>query len=372
MFQDKTASLFGTSGHSLTLVQSRMQLVHARVKLTALIVALLLAAWIPVDLFFMPWDDMRGVVFARALSAALLVWLIFYKPHVLSPFIANAMLVFLLTVPMLFFCYVNMELRGFAWAEQSLFFKSAYAHLPILIVMLLSMFPLTAVEGALLGGGLTLITVIAASISGTPAQMLVEHGTLWIQLVVTVLAVIAGMSQLHFMAGFVEYSTRDDMTGCLKRDYGMSLMDALFAACARKKNPCCFVFVDLDHFKKVNDVFGHHAGDNVLKEAALHLRAVLRRQDAVVRWGGEEFVVIMPDTAAKDAQVVLQRLKEHGLGKRPDGQVQTASIGVAEYLEDGLKNAQETVLLADQRMYAAKQAGRNKVMMKSGGLALAS
>lgn len=361
----KTAPLLDSRSHSLTLVQARIHLIHFRVKLTALITAVLMTAWIPLDIAFMPWtNSIKVIILARLLSTAALLLLMFYRPRSLSSFIASLQLALLLTVPLLFFFYTNEQLQGQLWTENNIFVKSSYAHFPILIAMLLSLFPLTAKEGALLGGSIIGVAALVANGDLTPAHMLFGHGTIWVLFVVTGLAIISGMSQLYFMAGFVEYSTRDEMTECLKRDYGLVLLDALFAVAERKKSPFCILFFDLDHFKRVNDTFGHDKGDDVLKEAGRRLRSALRRQDAIVRWGGEEFVAALPNTTMKDIMPIFERLKAQGLGILPDGVIQTASVGVAEYLEDGLKSSQEIISLADKRMYEAKKGGRNTVMIK--------
>lgn len=366
----KIAPLCGTRDHSLTLIQARTDLVCLRVRLTALIAAILMVAWVPIDFAFMPWEGIRGIIIARVIAASALMAILFYKPRSPTPLNISGLLTLLVAIPLLFFCYANGHLQGMAFEEKTLFVKSSYAQFPVLIAMLLSLFPLTAKEGIVIGGSITAITFLASSLPETPAHTLLDQGTIWIQLVVTGLAIIAGMSQLHFMAGFVEYSTIDAMTGCLKRDYGLKLLETLFAVAQRRQTPCCLLFVDLDHFKRVNDTFGHDKGDDVLKDAAARMRKAVRSQDTIVRWGGEEFLIVLPNTSTKDLNPIFERLKSEGLGILPDGSIQTASIGVAECIEDGLKIPLDLVTLADQRMYEAKKGGRNAVTMKSGSFAL--
>lgn len=354
--------LLDSRDHSLTLIHARAELIRFRVKLTALITSALMLGWIPIDVAFMPWENIKGIIAARLVSAIALLTFLVCLPRLK----AGGLIGILISIPAIFFLYANSLLQGKIFDEQILFIKSSYAHFSLIIAMLLSLFPLTAKEGLAIGFGISVITLIAAWIPNTPAHMLLDGGTIWVHIVVTALAIIAGMSQLHFMASFVEYSTRDEMTGCLKRDYGLTLLEELFAIAERKKTHCCVIFVDLDYFKRVNDVYGHDKGDNVLKEAATRMRSILRRQDALVRWGGEEFLIILPLTTLQDIIPIFDRLKSEGLGFLPDGSIQTASIGVAEYLEDGVKSPQELISLADQRMYAAKQGGKNAVMMKTG------
>lgn len=362
----QTMPLLTTGGHSLPLTQSRIELILARVRLTAAILAVLMVAWIPIDMAFLPWRDFSIVAAARVLAAALFAWLMFYKPAASSLMRARAMLALLLAVPLVFFWYANIALTDTGWTDKTLFIKSAYAHLPRLTALLLCLFPLTALEGAALGFGILLVNTVATLLPQTPASLLVPQGTHILQAVVTTIAVIAGMSQLQFMAGFIRHSTTDQMTGCLRRDYGLRLLQSLFATTQRVNMPLCVAFVDLDNFKKVNDTFGHDAGDDVLKEAGRRLQGLLRQQDTVVRWGGEEFVIVMPGLKLADVPMVMHRLGNGGLGPLPDGRIQTASIGVAEYIEDSLKSCDDIISLADKRMYATKQSGRNGITVKAG------
>jgi diguanylate cyclase (GGDEF)-like protein len=121
----------------------------------------------------------------------------------------------------------------------------------------------------------------------------------------------------------------------------------------------CVVMADLDRFKAVNDRYGHEAGDRVLRQVSANLTAAIRAQDIVLRWGGEEFVVLMPNTDEAGARKALLRLAERGIGQRPDGSPQTACVGIAERGRDRAKDWTKLLEIADERMYAAKDAGRN-------------
>ncbi len=133
--------------------------------------------------------------------------------------------------------------------------------------------------------------------------------------------------------------------------------------------PLTVFFVDLDHFKHVNDDFGHDCGDSVLATAARKLRAAFRKQDVLIRWGGEEFLIICPDTDEAAVIPAIERLASLGLGSLPDGSLQTASIGIAELdLSSSSPDPIALVASADARMYQAKQAGRNRIAMSNGEL----
>jgi len=177
-----------------------------------------------------------------------------------------------------------------------------------------------------------------------------------------VVATLAAMSQLHFMMALVDQASHDSMTGAFGRRIGEELLRLQFAHAQRSDHPLALVFVDLDDFKKVNDRHGHDEGDRVLRNAAEAIRGMLRQSDILVRWGGEEFLLVMPNTGREGARAAAERLRALGLGERPDGTPQTASIGIAEYMADRPEDWERMVDLADHRMYLAKQAGKDRIV----------
>lgn len=117
---------------------------------------------------------------------------------------------------------------------------------------------------------------------------------------------------------------------------------------------------DLDHFKKVNDHFGHAAGDMVLKKVADTVKGRIRKTDCFVRWGGEEFIILLPETSLSDAVDLAEEIRKHiSMMSLPEVGHVTASFGVTEYRDT---DTIDTVLLrVDNMLYEAKGAGRNCV-----------
>ena len=159
---------------------------------------------------------------------------------------------------------------------------------------------------------------------------------------------------------------QDSLTGLLNHAAAKDRLTTETARAARQQGVFCLAALDLDHFKNVNDTYGHLIGDGVLKNLAELLKRRLRRTDIVGRIGGEEFVVILPDTDTKQALHLLNELREAFSLVRQRAShnltfTTTFSCGIAEYKLGA--NANDIHLLADQALYQAKQAGRNRVML---------
>jgi diguanylate cyclase (GGDEF)-like protein len=137
----------------------------------------------------------------------------------------------------------------------------------------------------------------------------------------------------------------------------------------RKNRPLAVAMVDIDHFKDVNDTFGHQCGDHVLYELANSLNAGLRGYDMVGRYGGEEFVMLLPETSKAQAVLVCERLRAHVEEKvfRFDGEEinLTVSIGIALKEENESSEVEKLLKVADDYLYEAKKAGRNRVIAQS-------
>lgn len=152
----------------------------------------------------------------------------------------------------------------------------------------------------------------------------------------------------------------DSLTGLYNRAKTDTSIQAEVNRYHRSHRPFCLVLLDLDDFKKVNDTYGHQAGDTVLKGVARLLRKHTRKVDTVGRWGGEEFLIVLPETTLKGALVVAQTIRQALAAHHFEdiGHI-TASIGVVEYAKDETINA--LFSRADTRLYEAKNSGKNKI-----------
>ena len=176
----------------------------------------------------------------------------------------------------------------------------------------------------------------------------------------------ANCIEAHYHATVYAAMTRDGLTGAFNKSYLIDALEQELARSYRCARPLSLLIMDIDHFKKINDTWGHLVGDEVLKEFAKRLNETRRQDDLLCRYGGEEFVMILSDTKSADAIPLAERCR-HAVAQEPfrtsDGEVPvTVSIGVAELdLDADRITSQNFLEIADTRLYRAKHAGRNQV-----------
>ncbi|HKL26949.1 MAG TPA: GGDEF domain-containing protein [Desulfuromonadales bacterium] len=158
--------------------------------------------------------------------------------------------------------------------------------------------------------------------------------------------------------------TRDALTGCLTRQAFREIAFHLCMLAQRQQQKVAVMMIDLDHFKQVNDRWGHQVGDLVLKTSGQIIRATLRASDVVARYGGEEFLVLMPDISDNAACQVANRIRENFAARKIEQVRCTLSAGLALGRIEGDVDAclQALVRQADMNLYQAKQDGRNRVV----------
>jgi diguanylate cyclase (GGDEF)-like protein len=167
-------------------------------------------------------------------------------------------------------------------------------------------------------------------------------------------------------ARLAELATTDELTGVKNRRRFREDLELLFAQADRHGLPLSLIMLDLDHFKQYNDTFGHPAGDEVLHWVGTTLQASVRGHDVIARFGGEEFVMLLPATDEDEAMEVAERLRSAIASRAwPHGKM-TASLGVATSDPD-TPDAAALVDCADRALYQSKQAGRNRSTHYSGG-----
>ncbi|WP_458450565.1 sensor domain-containing diguanylate cyclase [Fibrobacter sp.] len=160
-------------------------------------------------------------------------------------------------------------------------------------------------------------------------------------------------------------SRTDELTGLPNRRDMLRTIDNEIQRVTRSKKPFCFIFIDIDHFKNVNDTYGHACGDEVLKHVSATIRNLLRKYDVLARYGGEEFLTLLPETDLEGAKIVAERFRKTIedttviFGKLSIKV--TITLGVARY--DHALGADKSIQMADRALYEGKETGRNKVIV---------
>lgn len=166
--------------------------------------------------------------------------------------------------------------------------------------------------------------------------------------------------------GLLRFAFTDYLTGLRTRGYFEQQLELEFKRAERKQQKFALLMIDIDHFKILNDTFGHHVGDQLLRDVTSILMKDMREVDTVARYGGEEFVIILPETTETGATFVAQRLRravdqaKFFAGSPHSVQHLTISIGVAVYDTDA-QFKRDLIEFADAALYAAKHEGRNRV-----------
>jgi len=161
-----------------------------------------------------------------------------------------------------------------------------------------------------------------------------------------------------------ELAYYDPLTGLPNRRFFFEHASLIFEEAKRYEKPLSLLIMDIDHFKKINDTYGHDVGDLVLKAFAGVLRGIVRQSDICARFGGEEFVVLLPNTDLEGAKVLAERIRT-AVAKNPVEHgsiviVFTVSIGISQYRK-GMQNIEKLIKEADTALYRAKEGGRNRV-----------
>jgi len=329
----------------------------------AAIFAVLTPLWMVIDFSVFPVKIAFFLAGGRIVATILFTLLALFCRC--GPKVGNARFAvgFLLAVPISFFLFSRWLLDGVQLNAFGMALASGYTFLPFVLATGLALFPFVALETALFSVPMLIVFLISEFVHG--------HGILpglndfvvfWLLLLISVVSSMSSMSQLQLMESLFKRSSVDPLTQLFNRRSGEQFLQLQVAQAKRQKFPLTLVFIDLDNFKMINDLYGHEMGDTILMHVAEQLKLALRDGDALIRWGGEEFLVVMPYATLEQAEKRLTDITRSRVLQRPDGTPLTWSGGLAQWPLDLVSNWQELVSLADTRMYIAKKSGKAKLV----------
>ncbi len=163
-------------------------------------------------------------------------------------------------------------------------------------------------------------------------------------------------------------ATIDALTGLLNRRYGLLRLKEEYSRAVRSESQLGVIMFDIDHFKKINDTYGHICGDRVLVEVSRIAKSLIREGDIMLRYGGEEFCIVLPGASIDDSYKLAERIRfavqEHEVKYANYIIKVTISLGIASYPETHVKNEQELLKVADEMLYISKESGRNRSTFK--------
>lgn len=169
----------------------------------------------------------------------------------------------------------------------------------------------------------------------------------------------------QFQKELFESASKDSLTKIYNRAFFIERFPQEFSYALRHHSPLSLVILDIDYFKKVNDTYGHQAGDYVLCEIASVISKIIRKEDIFARYGGEEFIILLRDIKEEKAYIFANHIKEavEEYEFKFEGKVisVTISVGIATYKEGNFKDHEEMLSVADKYLYKAKNSGRNRV-----------
>ncbi len=352
--------LISTSNHSRDFRNSRAEYISVRVRILAILFALLALLWIPIDLFVLPTTHFEAMLGLRLAFSALLLLLGSWGRQCNRLIAARARVAVFLVIPGLFYIGSRIVLGGLHDGGVLI----GYSFLPFLMIALLAVVPLTLLEG------ICLITLSASFFIGAEWDAgtlfsLPTLGALWLLSLLALIALWVEMTQLHMLMRLYREATRDALTGLVNRRVLHSWLGQEVNNRAPGDGQVSVLLFDLDLFKRINDTYGHLAGDAVLQAFARVLQTVLPPGSMVGRYGGEEFLAILPGADREGARQAAEAVRKACHGVRvpsPDSQAIihfTTSTGVAERRAG--ESAEALLNRVDQGLYEAKESGRDLV-----------
>lgn len=354
------SDLVSNEMHSRDFNGSRAEFIFMRVRLLAFVFALLSILWIPIDIYIIPTESLGAILSLRIAYSGLFVILGMLTSNAQKLVFAKLRLTVFVLIPCIFYVCSRFVLNSDAGIEGILV---GYSFLPYLTVVLLAIFPLTLLEG-LSNASLVGITFFFSEIYFNNSLTISSLGSIWLLTLLAGISIWAQLAQLQMLLRLYREASRDPLTGLVNRRVLNKWLDLEITRSRELDRPLSILLFDLDFFKKVNDTYGHLTGDKVLQTFSRLLKRDLASYNLIGRYGGEEFIAVLPGKDKPAAIKIADRIRENCHAVETRGSENcivnfTVSIGVAE-LQD--TDTVETLIHhVDKGLYSAKMKGRDTV-----------
>ncbi len=358
----KLLDLYSSDHHSEDFKQTRSQLILTKLRLMCFLFAITVPISAVFDITILGKSFAAQVFPLRiALSASLLV-LFFLSRHVIKERIISLLLFCAFLLPTIFYLIIMFQLTS-----HGKLVPPSFSIMPFLIIIMLGLFPLTLRLGTIL------FFIISGPIAFANYFYLSQSPTASIQLLWQLslfggVAIWLQLGQLSMLMKLYRESTVDPLTGLINRRVLMRQLGFISNQSQLANQPCCLMILDLDKFKRINDTYGHHSGDKVLTALANVLTKHATQKEIAARFGGEEFVFLMPNTQLSHAIDKAESISESIRALRiitDDNQIVTLTTSIGISYSERLTDPDLLLKNADELLYEAKQKGRDCIQFQS-------
>lgn len=363
----KLSEFWSARAHSEDFTLTRMGFMTVRLRLLTSLLMVGLPTWALVDWLTLPAAQFEALFQLRifcllALSPLIpLSYLIHFRRERMKLALGYLMAV------MMLFSLICLHSFG---ADQEL--QAGYMAFPYLLISLFAIFPIPLSLSLQLAGGI-LVTMLAGNwlLVGQPVWSVQTLNQIWLLGLFAIASAWVQCGQLNMLLQLYRESTTDELTGMMNRRLLMKQLEKARAAMIRKQTPFAVLLLDLDRFKRINDTFGHLAGDAVLKDVAATLAEQLEPGMVLGRYGGEEFAILLPRCPDQaQATRVAERLRvavEARLVKSPTSdELLEVTVSIGLTLARRGEGIEALLNRVDECLYMAKMAGRNCVVGEAG------
>ncbi|MCH7880083.1 MAG: GGDEF domain-containing protein [Proteobacteria bacterium] len=354
------SDILGTSHHTEDFKATRSEYVVIRLRVMLIIFTLAVPAWIVIDLNSLERGHLIPMIVARMIMTGTLLMILMQSMKKLTHLRVSVLLVLTMLASTIFYSAAMIILHS-GIPEKPL---AGYEAMPFMAIAFMGLFPATLIY-SLSVMGMIILSYVGLEFWLGSLFTIETINTLWILFMIAGVALIIETGQLLMLLKLYRESTRDPLTGLINRRVLMKQFSAEIDLQEESGRGFSIFMFDLDRFKRVNDAHGHLMGDIVLKKAAELMQEGLRSTDVLARFGGEEFIAILPGQSGTESIPVADRIREefqNTVVVTDDGaEIRlSTSIGVTEY-EPGEK-IEDALNRVDDSLYRAKEMGRNLVV----------